>query len=339
MHCVFIVQASEAMGVGHLMRCLAVAQVLEYRQFQATFLLDEASASIAASRHDWHSNIIIHDYDKPTCDQVCEFIALKLPQVDWLIVDGYQFDYDYCHAWLNTGLKLALFDDGIHSSPFAATVLINAASSQQTASDNTPMLSGSQYRTLRREFVEAEYQSVNQRESLTLSFGGSDPANITLPLLKKLTTHNTIAPIQVVTGQAYPFLVELTDWLAATQSNVHHIHNAQDMAVVWSKSKLAVSAAGGSQFELAVCATPSILVVVAENQISSTQLAEKEGWCRVVNMVDPDNRETDFEYLLDIIQSLWNDERTLVDMQQSIAGQYDAYGAERLLEALAAYEA
>jgi spore coat polysaccharide biosynthesis predicted glycosyltransferase SpsG len=64
---------------------------------------------------------------------------------------------------------------------------------------------------------------------------------------------------------------------------VQHVHDAQDMADMMLHSKLAVCAAGGSQFELLHCYTPSFLLVVADNQYPATQKASQQGWCEAVD--------------------------------------------------------
>ena len=90
----------------------------------------------------------------------------------------------------------------------------------------------------------------------------------------------------------------------------------------------AISAAGGSQFELGVCNTPSILVTVAENQHSATQVAQAQGWCRAVN------KDIDINELVAMALALYSDEETLTEMQACSQGNYDALGSERAIDAI-----
>lgn len=338
MYCAFIVRASAQIGMGHLMRCMALAQALLKKGHTATFLLDQETQVLANSQQDWCGDIVYSDYDDAVDEQISCFCEKQTLVLDWIIIDGYNFDRDFCFAWQNKGFKVALIDDDIHQSPYAADLLINPSTEKTITDDGIPILAGSQYRMLRREFVTARQLPQSQRHFLTLSFGGSDPANITIPLLSILDKLRIKAPIRVVTGQAYPHLPELTAILGRCSMDVEHVHAAQNMAEVWSETKLAVSAAGGSQFELAVCAIPSVLVVVADNQLQASQRAAHEGWCLVADLSATQQRNSELTNLGNRIVQLWNDDELLVSMHKSILGQYDALGSERIVDSLVAYE-
>ena len=337
MHCVFVVQASGKIGVGHLMRCLALAQALSASSHKVTFLLDKQSQEIAVSINEWCGEIIPIDYHAAVDVQITHLKTQRLIAVDWLIIDGYQFDYNYCQSWQGAGYKLALFDDGVHRIQYAADIIVNASSTEEKTINEVPVLAGSQYRLLRKEFVGVGQHAIVNRKYLTIAFGGSDPADVTRALLVKLSVLAFDAPIRVITGQAYPFLDDLKNILAQSSLNIEHIHAAQDMASIWSSSKLAISAAGGSQFELAVCATPSILVVVADNQLQASSIASQEGWCFVADFTAHSQRKESLEKLCSMIKSLWSNETQLTAMQRAIEGKYDAGGAQRIVEALKAY--
>ncbi|MBT0584949.1 PseG/SpsG family protein [Alteromonas oceanisediminis] len=329
MRCVFVVQASKNMGTGHLMRCLALAQVFDNHDIESTFLLDEASLASAKQRHDWTGRIVAHHYAADLADRSVDVKRAarqcgSLP--DWVIVDGYQFDAEYCGAWRALGCRVALFDDGVHD----ARALESADC----------VLAGTDYRLLRREFWSIMPLPVTQRHSLTLSFGGSDPANITQPLLLALERLNFSGPVRVVTGQAYADPQRIGRFVGQSSLTIQHIHAAQDMADVWSNARLAVSAAGGSQFELAVCETPSILVVVADNQRAATEQAVAEGWCESILLTHATSEhsggasQNDIDAIAQRILALWEDETALLTMQQAIVGRYTADGGERIIDAL-----
>lgn len=338
MHCAFIVRASAQIGIGHLMRCMALAQALIKKGHTATFLLDQETEALAKSQQEWCGDIIYLDYDVAVEEQISCLCGKQTFTADWIVIDGYNFDRDYCLAWQNNEFKIALIDDDIHQPPFAVDLLINPSTDKTTTDDGIPILSGSQYRMLRREFVATRPLPQLQRRFLTLSFGGSDPANITIPLLSTLDKLNIKAPVRVVTGQAYPYLRELAVLVEHCSLDVEHVHAAQNMAEIWSETKLAVSAAGGSQFELAVCATPSVLVVVADNQLQASERAAHEGWCLVADLSTAQQRDSGLNNLGKKIVQLWNDDELLVKMHKSIAGQYDAHGSERIVDSLVAYE-
>jgi UDP-2,4-diacetamido-2,4,6-trideoxy-beta-L-altropyranose hydrolase len=338
MDCVFIVQASVEIGLGHLMRCLALSQAMVTRGINTRFLLDSKTSQIAKARLDWCGEIIEHDYELPVDRQIKGFESQFDGIPDWILIDGYQFEGEYCEKWQRIGAKTLLFDDGIHSSPYGADVLLGAVSETKKDPNVALALNGDDYRLLRREFVDVSPLPILQRKYLTLAFGGSDPLNLTLHLLRVIENNKLKFPIKVVTGASYSHLSELESFLRDTNLSVKHIHAAQNMAAEWADSILAVSAAGGSQFELALCETPSILVIVAENQRVASEQASKEGWCSVHDFSFVSDLDLKLNQLYRNIVMLLSDNTLLEKMHDNIVGKYDAKGADRVIEALQNFE-
>ncbi|WP_100655835.1 UDP-2,4-diacetamido-2,4,6-trideoxy-beta-L-altropyranose hydrolase [Alteromonas flava] len=335
MRFVFLVQASAQMGLGHLMRCQALAQQIVADEMDAIFLLDQATHEFALARHEWQGEIISHDYTANVTEQYQSLVRAISGPVDWLIIDGYQFDAAYCNFWRETGLKIALFDDGVHIESIEADAILNAAAQPDAESNH---LFGPEFRLLRREFSMVSPFPIEQRHHLTINFGGSDPMQLTIPVLQGLESMGFTAPIRVITGAAFPALDELKQIIHSTKLTLQHVHDAQDMADVWSHAKLAVSAAGGSQFELAVCQTPAVVVVVADNQVTASRQALAEGWCKVFELqgLAMAEQEVSIKTIAQTICELWARPETLREMQQLIPHSYDAGGSVRVLNALMA---
>ena len=103
---------------------------------------------------------------------------------------------------------------------------------------------------------------------------------------------------------------------------------------MWSNARLAIAAAGGSQFELAACLTPSVLLVVADNQVNATQQAATQGWCESWDArVKPD-----LTALVSRIVSLWENDAELATMHQKAQAHAETQGALELLSCIARLE-
>ncbi|MFC3095076.1 UDP-2,4-diacetamido-2,4,6-trideoxy-beta-L-altropyranose hydrolase [Alteromonas sediminis] len=329
MHIAFIVQASESIGIGHLMRCLAFAQHLVKVGHKASFLLDGPSIEIARSRQDWDGHIIPFDYAQLN-QELEAMIAESSTVIDWFVVDGYQFCSSLLQMLNKHEYKVALFDDGVRSSFEGATAVIDSSRPQVQGEEH--FLFGAAFRLLRQEFTEQYCLPVKKRTTLTVSFGGSDPFSLTLPILKALEATTKFSEVTVVIGPGNRDTMAIEHFSEQSKMKLHCLHNAQNMASVWSNARLAISAAGGSQFELAVCETPSLLVVVADNQKQASRIAEQEGWAKtfVLNR----NKDELVEAIADEALSLWFTEERLEEMQSAVSGKYDALGAMRITECL-----
>ncbi|MCF2948133.1 UDP-2,4-diacetamido-2,4,6-trideoxy-beta-L-altropyranose hydrolase [Paraglaciecola aquimarina] len=301
MRIVFRVEGNLKIGLGHMMRCLALAQGLTREGHQVKFITSQASQEFCQKRNDWVGKCILIE-DMPLKQEAqwlkaqCENLA-----ADWLILDGYQFDQTYRQILSANRFKFAVFDDLNDSGQLHADLVINGANNAQQlnylkSEPKAKLAIGSAYQVLRQEFLDLDRENWSQRKTLTLMFGGSDTYNLTLPVLQNLIQSNLTLPIVVVTGAAYSQLNKLSEVIQDAQQDISHIHDCQNMAEILLDTKLAVSAAGGSQFELLACATPAILVVVAKNQITATQHALTQAWCQVINnQVNNDHELTDQE--------------------------------------------
>jgi|TARA_R110002012_G_scaffold322104_2_gene555771 UDP-2,4-diacetamido-2,4,6-trideoxy-beta-L-altropyranose hydrolase len=326
----FWVEASPEAGIGHLIRCMALAQAARLRGVHCLFLLNENARKIALTQHDWEFPIIaIKDSDD--AEQIAKLILTQHPDV--LVVDGYTLPVTVLADIRQSIKSIVVLDDGeLRLTPYA-DVVINGASSDNDSvyrqqRDSVYCCTGSKYRLLRQNFLAIDIKSVALRHGIVICFGGSDPAALTIPLLKAFDKTATQVPVRVITGAAYPDHKKIKNLCSKLQFPMQHIHQCQDMAQAWVDAKLAISAAGGSQFELGVCNTPSILVTVAENQHSATQVAQAQGWCRAVN------KDIDINELVAMALALYSDEETLTEMQACSQGNYDALGSERAIDAI-----
>jgi UDP-2,4-diacetamido-2,4,6-trideoxy-beta-L-altropyranose hydrolase len=331
----FRTDGNTQMGLGHLMRCLALAQQLDASDVEVVFAIRQTSLPFCQSRHDWVGRIVI----VPDCESQQEVQWLQTQpefnQADWLVLDGYQFDSDYQQALKSAGKPLAIFDDNNDAGLLHADLIINGASQasqlgyEQTA-PNAAYCLGEQYRVLRREFSLVEPVPFSERKDLVISFGGSDPLDITLRLLKELEHLQADMPIRVITGAAYAGFEDLKAYVQNTALNIQHLHNHQQMADCFGRARLAVSAAGGSQFELLACATPSILAIVADNQRQASQQASQQGWCEVLDMT----AEQNVSRLAKTALELWHHPQKLLSMYQQAFARTDTGGASRVVEAM-----
>ena len=288
MRVAFRVEGEPDIGLGHIMRCLALAQSLVSCGHDVFFFMSQRSQQFCDNRTDWQGKILeITDIDK---QKEPDWLARQCTdlQVNWLVLDGYQFDQTYRHSLQSSEFKFAVFDDMNNSGLLHADLVINGAPNAtlhnyRLTAPNALLAIGENYQVLRQEFLKLINNEWEKRKNLTLIFGGSDPKNLTIKVLQSLQKLSSTMPITVITGAAYTRLQDLTDVVTTSELQITHLHDCQNMASVLVNTKLAISAAGGSQFELLACAVPSILVVVAENQRNASQEAASQGWCKVFN--------------------------------------------------------
>lgn len=337
MKVVFRVDGDPSIGLGHVMRCLALAQGLSAQGHSLVFMMSLASKQFCLAKlaGSVESAEIVTLPDMPL-EQEPSWIQQQFEQldVDWLVIDGYQFNAKYRKELRSSRVKLALFDDMNNSGRLDVDMVINGAQNAealdyQATAENAFLAIGQSYQVLRQEFFEVDKDNWQNRDSLTLMFGGSDCANLTILVLQVLAQNSAKMPITVITGPAYTQLPELNKVITDSTLNITHLHDCQNMAEVMVRTKLAVSAAGGSQFELVACATPSLLVVVADNQKLASHASESQGWCVVI-----DSQAANEKQIVSQCLTLFQDTEKLQLMHQKALQQPVTNGAFNITKVL-----
>lgn len=345
MRVAFFCEASPEVGMGHLLRCLALAQALDADRHRAVFVLNAQSAKIARERLDWVGDIL--ELKDPFSTKTLELIKKQLDfeKFSWVVVDSYTVLPEFFIALSDVTFKIATLDDFVLKDFSNVNMVVNPAASasqmpkQYASSKQTIKLLGPQFRLLRKEFREFDYVSApyKKRRLVTICMGGSDTHDLTLSILKGISDwlsnqRQKTFGLQVVTGPSYSKCNLLLDFINASSINIKHVHNAQNMADIWSSSALAISAAGGSQFELNVCGTPSILIVVAQNQLAASLKAAEKGWCKV--LVHKDSTDKLMKETIVLLQNLISNESLRLSMHEKAVKTAYKNGALLIVESM-----
>ncbi len=328
---VFWVEASQSAGVGHLFRCMALAQAAEEQGLESVFVLTPEAAEIARAQHEW--NFVVH-----TCNsdqQVSELRQqLSLSGTSVLVLDGYTIPIQQARELAIQADLTMVMDDGECRLTELADIIVNPATTHlntdyHRAAPRAALCTGRDYRLLRIGFRHWEPIPFEQRHGVVMCFGGSDPAGLTANFIAAFEQAGADMPVRVITGPANTQLAAIKEACRSASFPAQHIHDCQDMPAAWGHARLAVSAAGGSQFEIGVCQTPALLITVADNQLAASEQAASEGWCEVMSAGQP------VERLANRALALYEDGSTLSEMHHKAGQYYDARGAERVLTALA----
>jgi spore coat polysaccharide biosynthesis predicted glycosyltransferase SpsG len=145
---------------------------------------------------------------------------------------------------------------------------------------NPKLLLGLQYAMVRKEVREVAAMNLPTREGeVFVAMGGADFLGLTAPIVEALA--ETGLPIRVAVGHANTQR-EQVQKLADQFGHVTLIEQ-HDYVSSLASAHVAVLAAGSSLWEACAVGTPSIGLVVAENQFASANAAAKLGFTRMVD--------------------------------------------------------
>lgn len=323
--------------MGHLMRCLALAQA--WRKQGGVVELGTTADEQLLSR--WFSEgITVHRMDckqGSSADSLWTIRYARQSKACWVVADGYQFGAEYQYSLKSAALRLALLDDFGNSCGNWADVLINqnsyaTPSLYPTLQSGTSCLFGTKYALLRSEFTENDLAvravpSVATR--LVVSLGGGDPHNITRIVLGVLKQIDHVEARVAIGAANLHFQTAPTN---ATQRNpgIRIETNIMDMRELMEWADFGIVAAGSICWELAFMGVPALGIVTAENQRYVAEDLESRGVLR--NLGWYHRLSTDI--LASEIVNFSCDFHLRASQTSSGRKLVDGYGARRVVEHL-----
>lgn len=284
--------ASAAIGTGHVMRCLALAQAWQDAGGQVAFVMAEATPAIEERLRG--ENMSLHRIDGPPGSEVdcAQLTALARSYRPWfIVVDGYRFGAAFQKALKNKSNKVLLIDDNGLSGSYSADIVLNqnmhaAEHLYQKREENTRLILGTNYALLRREFSGADNHRpmASIARKLLVSMGGSDPENVTLRVMEAIEKVEIAGlEVTILLGGSNPHLARVAEAAAQSRHSCRILHNLSNMRDVILWADLVISAAGSACWEYCALGLPAILVVVAENQANNAQALASAGAAKLVS--------------------------------------------------------
>jgi UDP-2,4-diacetamido-2,4,6-trideoxy-beta-L-altropyranose hydrolase len=323
---------SASMGLGHVMRCLALAQAWQDRGGRCVMVsrpLPDALGKrlLAEGLHLLRVQAPVEDASEIVhLAEECGASALML--------DGYHFPADYHRALHRTGLSLLLMDDMAHLESYGSDILLNQNLHARPGlyagrlAPCTKLLAGPRYALLRREFRQACPRGVGRSalRHLLITFGGSDPENLTAQVLDKLTDYPELI-ITVLAGAANPHLVDLQKRADSWKGSLRLVVDAADVTPYMVEASAAIAAGGSTVWELAAMRVPTVVVGVSVDQMLGLSALRDIGFFDVIEAASVVQ-----DSLIELLQSLLSRLSGLA--LAPLAAGIDAFGADRVVAAM-----
>ncbi|MBT9311370.1 UDP-2,4-diacetamido-2,4,6-trideoxy-beta-L-altropyranose hydrolase [Leptothoe kymatousa] len=329
MHVLIRVDASSKIGTGHVMRCIALAQILiEYEQ-SVTFLMSP-TASVLESRLNAENLDFEYLSQTSNSQEDAEKTIGKAQELatTWIVIDGYHFDAEYQYSIQTSGFKLLLIDDYGQTNYYWADIVLNQniyahESLYINRKQKTHLLLGSSYVLLRKEFRSWQHwqrKTPKIARKILVTLGGSDPNNVTLKVIQSLTKLqvNTLEVI-VVVGGSNPHYQQIAKFVKGSNLAISLRHNVRNMPELMAWADLAVTAGGSTCWELIFMGLPSIVIVLAQNQcaiaeqLDSRQTAINLGWDRELSLSNLESKIDELVHNPELRRELGNNTRNLID--------------------------
>lgn len=356
MRCVFRVDASTRMGIGHLIRCLTLADALRERGVQTEFICRKHPGHLISLLEEKNQPVIV--LPQPVSDdslldasyaewlgvtqeedaaQTINAINAGIPE--WLVVDHYGLDVKWEQRVRPHVGKLMVIDD-LANRHHDCDVLLDQNYSQggggryrRLVPDSCVLLTGPQYALIRPEY---RYFRKNLRvhegkvKRVLVFFGGSDPFNMTGLILDVLSQSEFLhIDVDVVIGannRHREFIYGQAQKRTHTTISGLRPHLAELMV----QADLAIGAGGTTTWERMCLGLPALVISIAENQLQGSEALAKAGLIQYAGYC----HEITFEHVAKLFNELIADKERLVELSMQGQLQVDGFGALRIAEAL-----
>ncbi len=351
------VDASAAMGTGHLRRCLSLAQALLEQGAELSLVtrrLDGVASQLLGAAPcpvvwldapaPWTTTEPARDQPphhawagvSQTRDAHETVVALRGAAPDWLVVDHYAFDAQW-HDAVRQGLacRVLVIDDTADRALDADALLDHnwdadhRAKYAQRLRREPLWLAGPRFALLSSAYREApRYRFQSEMRSLGIFTGGTDPGGASARVLQVCRESGFRGPIEVASTSANPQLAELRAACAASPATTLSL-DAPDLAAFFARHDLQIGAGGGATWERCCIGAPTIGLVLAANQSVVVRALDQLGALRAARL-DTDAGNQNLAPLSQVLPALLHDPLVRRALSERASTLVDGRGAERV---------
>ena len=335
--------ASPQIGMGHVMRCLALAQAWQDHGGRACFVR-------AGSADAFDERLATEGVDlrrlgcaagSPEDAAATRTLARELHAAA-VVLDGYHFDTSFQARLRGDAVPLLCVDDNAHAGEYVADWVLNQNLHAEPSlyarhAPHTRLLLGPEFALLRRDFTrwrDWPRETPAQVRRVLVTLGGSDPDNVTASVLAAL--EQLALPdleVVVVVGGASRHYETLRAGLRLPGARLRR--NVTDMPELMRWADLAVTAGGSTCWEAACLGLPLCSLVIAENQLASARRLARAGTAEVM---EPGPAGWEPDKLAGVLDALAHNSARRAQMTTAGRALVDGRGAERVTNILTGRE-
>lgn len=271
----FRLDGSEKIGLGHVMRCLTLADRLKQNQVNSVFISRNKELSDLIKRRGYFlcilssANLTENDDAKESLEYILH------NHVSILVVDHYQLSQDWESIVAPHVSCLAVIDDLVQSKHQCDLVinsnpLVKKGDYSRLCSNRTRYLLGCEYVLLGQSFIEKRKSlEVNITEPFTInnilvSVGATDPKKYSVKALDDLDKSNFIGHVDLVISSSCQWIKTHKFKDYGFSLSVHI--DTTNLPSLIVHSDFAIGSIGNSSWERNFLGLPSLVLITADNQ-------------------------------------------------------------------------
>ncbi|MEW6407116.1 MAG: bifunctional UDP-2,4-diacetamido-2,4,6-trideoxy-beta-L-altropyranose hydrolase/GNAT family N-acetyltransferase [Patescibacteria group bacterium] len=260
------VDSNYHVGMGHIMRCVALAHEFKRRGIKPTFLIKnykEAKFILDKNSMDYLCLPKIISMEKEV-----EFInqSAKDANTRILAIDLKKIPALYIQALKNKGFFLICFSDFEKIRKSAADLIIAGESYYKNKEEG--IVRGLDYIITGRTSIRYNKRKkiINKVKRILLSFGGGDNGGVFIKVLRALEKSRHRLEFNLIVGATFKRHSLLKKIINKTKLNLNIIENTNSMAKYLYNTDVAFISGGATKYEAACIGTPSFIIAQDNRQ-------------------------------------------------------------------------
>lgn len=278
------VDGNETIGMGHLLRCLSLAQELRRKGDVAVEFVTQAHGvsgdAVRRAGFPVHSLPVEIPWEEEGRSLVKRITE---GGTDLVITDLRWIDRDYLVALRDTGAVVSVIDEW-GGKEIPADILINGtvvpAWHRYVTNGSVEVYLGPEYALLHPSFAQAHRMQRHLQEKgedLLIALGGDDPFHLTLKTLRGLEKLTAPLEVTVVIGPAFVEVDRITQAAQGSRHRTTLLRNVENMAELMCQTDLAITGGGLTALEVACTGTPAIILCEVDHQVETADVLEEAG--------------------------------------------------------------
>ena len=278
----FRCDGSVEIGMGHVIRCLALADELRNNHnCNIHFAMRRSQLGVCKVKVSYpviESNEVDEKFDYANWLQDC----IKKTNTQILILDvrGELTRQDLKQIKKKFGIKVVTIDDPEEKRLEADMAFYPPVPQLKNANWDGfkgELYIGWEYVILRNEFLKQYPKPNNSIPNILVSMGGADPNNLTDYIVRKLVNLKTSFKAIIILGPLFSGESKLLRSLENVTYQYEIIHNVTNISKIMAKSDFAIVTFGVTAYELAAVGVPALHLSISEDHLASSQLFVDEG--------------------------------------------------------------
>lgn len=329
------VDANNIIASGHVMRCLSIAEKFKEYGMDTSFISVEKDTKTMVEERGFKCILINGCYNNLD-GEITEITELiKDYGITKLIIDSYFLTEKYSEV---VGKLVDIVYIGSIEKKFTNIKMIVNYSNCFTKNfyecySDTKLLLGVRYTPLNKTYEHLK--NIKQENRVLITTGNTDNVEMSFRLAKKIINEGDNLDIEfcIVVGRMYKkTTVDKLENICKKNSKIKLLYNINDLSEEIAKSKIVITAAGTTLYEVCALNIPTIAYALVDEQVSNGQKFCEDNICYYAGNIS--REEETIDRIVIELEKMLRDNLYMKYMVSAMVNYIDTKGCDRIVKSI-----